>query len=424
MSEPCKQSGCSPVTIESYLDLFNFQGANYAAPVITPAKTCALSDCQTDAIETYIGGFNFQAGVRVVRIVYPNNGHGGGGTGIDIEYPPSPQFISYKGCQSTIIREVPAGATQAQIDAIVDEVLHEAANQQAICDAPPPPPGGDDDTGGGTGGGVQPPDNPDDPGSGGDKTYSNTQQSVVACPSGMVPKALTSLPPATSLAGNTIVVEAGLFWADSIAQANADAVAFLNTLAASGLYYECGWYNEYLDYDCGDGSHVIVPAGTYFSTVSQADANAQAQAYAVSQCVCDNVKGINFGNAPFSPSNGGSWTYVVNVLTGTTVPGWAGSSFEIWGDTQPFAVGKKLKMDVQLQWTGGLTSRFGYEIYQSGSLVANGNVDLDSGNPSSAFSVLCTSTANVKFTIRIIQCQDRSPTAAGMNSTTTLNCMN
>lgn len=319
MSDTCKNSGCKSFGVNDYINAFNFQKEGYQPVVLNPAN-CRSSGCAKEEIATFIGSFNFQSGVRVTRTVYPNNG-GNGGTDITVEYPKDPQFITYKGCLSTIIYPVPAGSTQAQIDEIVQAVLQEAANQKAICD-------GTDNSGtdGGTGGSVQYPNNPGGPPSVG-KTYSNTIQSASICGEGMSAKAKAGLPAATSYSGNTLVVEAGIFIADSISQANDDAISYLNTLIASGAYFDCGWYNEYLDYDCGDGTHVVIPAGVYFSTVSQADANAQAAAAAAVQCDCPIGSFVWGGTSCEDPSNpthnappfvSGSGTISLNFNTGSS----------------------------------------------------------------------------------------------------------
>ncbi len=49
--------------------------------------------------------------------------------------PGFPIYIQLRGCQSTVLRSLPAGATQAEINAAAQAVIFEVARQQAECDA-------------------------------------------------------------------------------------------------------------------------------------------------------------------------------------------------------------------------------------------------------------------------------------------------
>lgn len=108
----------------------------------------------------------------------------------------------------------------------------------------------------------------------------------------------TNLPPWITVdsANNQLIGAAGIFRGATQADADAAAQAGLEKVAPS-LNIQCGFYNTQQTVTCADSSTQTVPAGVYFSTVSQADANNQAIALANVQCAnpsCDSGAGGSF----------------------------------------------------------------------------------------------------------------------------------
>lgn len=90
-----------------------------------------------------------------------------------------------------------------------------------------------------------------------------------------------------------------------ISQEDADsqATAYLNSLLSTQCHIL--YYNTLLNYTCpagSTGSPVTVPAGTFSSLISIAEANAQALAYAISQTVCvpDDLNPFDFAVIRYS----------------------------------------------------------------------------------------------------------------------------
>lgn len=93
---------------------------------------------------------------------------------------------------------------------------------------------------------------------------------------------------------NQIVGAAGLYRGATQASADAAALAGLTSVAGT-LDIQCGFYNVQETVTCGDSTTQTVPAGVYFSTVSQADANNQAIALANAQCANPSCSGTDTG---------------------------------------------------------------------------------------------------------------------------------
>lgn len=108
----------------------------------------------------------------------------------------------------------------------------------------------------------------------------------------------TNLPPWITVdsANNQLIGAAGIFRGATQADADAAAIAGLTAIAPS-LNIQCGFYNTQQVVTCSDSSTQTVPAGVFFSTVSQADANNQAIALANVQCAnpsCNPATGGKF----------------------------------------------------------------------------------------------------------------------------------
>lgn len=179
----------------------------------------------------------------------------------EIPLPPNPPQngfdLSYQGCQSLVVVHVPAGATQSQIEALAQQLMQEVAAQQAVCDSesspiPPPP------------------------------TYKNDEIST-AC-SGYSAVSIVgspTIPVGITYSDWKFTIASGIFTSD-ISKSVADSRAlsfllnFITTNVANGNL-QCGWTNieQIVNCPCGVGE-ITVAAGTYFSSVSLADANQQA----------------------------------------------------------------------------------------------------------------------------------------------------
>jgi len=93
---------------------------------------------------------------------------------------------------------------------------------------------------------------------------------------------------------NQIIGAAGMFRGATQEAANAAGVAGLEKLIPS-LNIQCGYYNTLQTITCSDLTTQSVPAGVFFSTVSQADANAQAVALCNTQCANPACSGTDTG---------------------------------------------------------------------------------------------------------------------------------
>lgn len=240
---------------------------------------CPLVDCQsTDDLPSYLGTYSLQSGVLFSSpaLSYPLPG---GGTytlppgAIVIPIPPNPTSASfpicYQGCISMFCLTVPSGASSAQILAIAGQVASEIGRQSSICNTPPPR---------------------------SPRTFHNTQQTVTCgIDGGPQMKLIGALPAGVTFSIAGLTVAAGVFASSvSVADANSRAIDFLISLIDGGGRVECGWWNQPQTATCYDGSTRTVSANTYFSTVSQADANDQASGSASAQCpVPPSCLGLN-----------------------------------------------------------------------------------------------------------------------------------
>jgi hypothetical protein len=98
------------------------------------------------------------------------------------------------------------------------------------------------------------------------------------------------------IANNRIIGQWGIYSGTNQAAANATAQAAL-VLAVQSLGIACVWYSQQLSFVCGDGSTITIPANTYRSTISQADADSQASVAAAAGCAlgCAGNNSSNFG---------------------------------------------------------------------------------------------------------------------------------
>jgi hypothetical protein len=134
-----------------------------------------------------------------------------------------------------------------------------------------------------------------------------------SCPAGLALKVIGTLPAGITSTSSGISIPAGVF-TSQVSQFDADlqAGSFLANLFTTNVV-ECGWYNTDQQFLCANGTTYDEPAGTFFSEISQADANAQAQAALTATCPC-----LNFSNLV--------WTHVTNIYYagdgGPTYPNW------------------------------------------------------------------------------------------------------
>lgn len=229
-----------------------------------PDPICRLVQCVvTDDIPSYLGDYSLQTGSQFVNLEMSIPAGGGfyivaPGT-IVINVPPNPQFISYQGCKSMVNETVPPGATPAQILQIVSDVMSQVGTQLSLCNAPAP-----------TG-------NPAVVGS-----FTNGLVSA-GCGGDMLANLVGTLPRYVSFSITGLTIQGGIF-SSGISQEDADnqASIFLDSLFDSEV--QCGWYNTQQQAVCCDMTTQTVAADTIFSTVSQADADAQALAQATAAC--------------------------------------------------------------------------------------------------------------------------------------------
>ena len=223
---------------------------------------CRIVTCKpTDDLPSYFGTYSLQNGTFFTNnpIVIPLPG---GGyyvykpDQITIVVPNNPTSIGYQGCQSMVSVPVPAGATDLEIAGLVSAVMREVAEQQAGCD------------------GILIPVGPK-------STWVNTRQ-IAICVDGPEMKLVGTLPAGVTFDISGLSVAAGIFTSKK-SQQDADLRAFQYVNDALSVV-QCGWWNEEQNFVCPDSSIVTVPANTYFSQVSQDAANADALAFAETQC--------------------------------------------------------------------------------------------------------------------------------------------
>lgn len=254
-----------------------------------PDPICRLVQCVvTDDIPSYLGDYSLQTGSQFVNLEMSIPAGGGfyivpPGT-IVINVPPNPQFISYQGCKSMVNETVPPGATPAQILQIVSDVMNQVGAQLSLCNAPPSI------------------GNPFVEGS-----FTNGPLTV-GCGGGMLANLIGTLPAGVTFNINGLTIEGGLF-SSSISQEDADnqASLLLDLLLESDV--QCGWWNAEQSFTCPDMSVKTVAADTIFSTVSQADADAQALAQAQGMCTTGCQPAID----------GVSWN--IDTSGGSDIPG-------------------------------------------------------------------------------------------------------
>lgn len=229
-----------------------------------PDPICRLAECTvTDDIPSYLGQYSLQTGFQFVNLALSIPVPGGfyivaPGT-IVINLPPNPPSVSYQGCQSMITMAIPPGATSAQIQQIVGQVMNQVGNQLSQCNAPAP-----------TGNSFAP------------GSFTNSAVTV-PCGDGMAMQQIGDVPRGVSVSPGGISLIAGVF-SSHVSQADANLIAELYLDSFFGVSVECGWFNTQQMATCCDMTTQTVAADTVFSLVSQDDADAQALAQATAAC--------------------------------------------------------------------------------------------------------------------------------------------
>lgn len=228
-----------------------------------PDPVCRLVECPvTDDIPSYLGAYSLQTGFQFVNLELSVPTGGGfyivaPGT-IVINLPPNPSSVSYQGCKSMVNEAVPPGATPAQILQIVGDVMNQIATQLSICNAPP------------------------SKGSPFIESSFTNGPITVGCDDGMLLNLTGALPPGVTFSISGLTVIGGIFSGATQDEADFSAEAYLDTFFGTSV--QCGWYNTQQQAMCCDMTTQTVAADTIFSTVSQADADAQALAQATAAC--------------------------------------------------------------------------------------------------------------------------------------------
>lgn len=230
-----------------------------------PDSICRLVTCPvTDDIPSYLGSYSLQTGSQFSNLAIAVPLPGGGfyiqppGT-IIINLPPNPAFVSYAGCESGINEPIPPGSTPAQILAIVADVMGQVADQASRCNAPAPK------------------SNPFVTGS-----FTNGPVTI-GCGGGQSLSQVGDLPPGVTFNFSGITLVGGVF-SSGVSQEDANTIAELYLDTFFGTSVICGWWNTKQTADCCDMTQQVVDAFTIFSTISQADADAQALAQATAAC--------------------------------------------------------------------------------------------------------------------------------------------
>lgn len=177
----------------------------------------------------------------------------------------NPTTLRLTCCQSELVRQVPAGATQAEINAIVQSMVNTCAVQQANCDAQQFVQG----------------------------SFRSAQVSYNPCSSsgrlmGWTSPSRPPLPSAMTWSQGVLYLAAGVFSSTiGPATATANAQEFLNAYAIgliAGPLWDCGYWNTEQTVVCEDETEIVVPAFSFFSVDSQAAADALAVAFGESEC--------------------------------------------------------------------------------------------------------------------------------------------
>lgn len=302
----CVVSDCVPDDLVSdYILRYTLQDS-LPEPVIPPqTDACLVVGCAPDDdIAAYNGAYNLQS-----LVPYTSTPPGGAvpiGGGYYIAVPPVTVYVppgpgpsqfslqtqnfscpagttAASACNYNYTYQIPGGSTPAQVQAIVNQAATEVAVLKAQCCVGLPQSGV-----------LAPP-----------TTYYSNPASA-NCGAGQSIKQVGALPPYVSVTGNGVVVAAGTF-TSTTSQADADSQAqFAADEAFDGGNVECGWYNTDQQVACPDGKTSDVPAGTVFSTVSQADANAQALAQANINCAGLMIGGWTWTPADSTPPTNGA----------------------------------------------------------------------------------------------------------------------
>lgn len=254
-----------------------------------PDPVCRIVQCQvTDDLPSYFGQYSLQNGTFYTNLAITVPSPGGGSYTLPpgeivIVVPPGAKSVSYQGCLSTVTSELVAGQEQS----IVSALMLQIAQQAAICNSVSITPVGG--------------------------LYWNERISV-ACADPLLIKVVGTFPPGVTADFFGIFVQAGMFSSRvSTTDANNRAEAFAYTLL-NPAHVLCGYWNEEQTFVCPDTTVQTVPGFTYFSQVSQADANSLALAAAQAACPEEiiwedmlwDAAGSNIGpggSASFSPQS-------------------------------------------------------------------------------------------------------------------------
>jgi hypothetical protein len=180
-------------------------------------------------------------------------------------------------CQSELVQQIQAGATAEQIGVIAQNMVNACALQQANCNAQS------------------------------FVNYRNTYRNAEVCDNGCgnqgIPGLVVgwigappNLPPAIYFKEGSLCLREAVFVGQvSQSAVDASATTFLQNYVTSLLFQgvlDCGWWNE--EQTCPDSEPpVVIPAFTYFSTVSQEQANQDAlDAECPSSCCVEPLNSI------------------------------------------------------------------------------------------------------------------------------------
>jgi hypothetical protein len=284
-----------------------------------PEQICKLISCPvTDDIPSYSGAYSLQNGLSFTNLLisvpsplYPGGYYYVQPGAITINVPPGATSVSHQGCQSTVTQAIPSGSTSSQIQAIAAQLMQAIAAQSAVCNAPANP--------------HNPVPSPLPP-----VVFWN-QIAFVSCPNGLLMNLVGTLPPVVIFGIQGLSIVAGVF-SSTVSQADADAKAdaFLQSFIGGAVV--CGWWNTEQSYTCDDSSVQTIPADTYFSTVSQADADAQALAAAMAECFDCGGNPTTIGGVAWSIDR--SWDS--NGFFSATADGQTGGAFIFSGSSPTF----------------------------------------------------------------------------------------
>jgi hypothetical protein len=259
-------------------------------PVLTNAETGFIFDCPP--------GFNCDPNVFPLPITVPP-----GTVTMPITFPitdPNPPPLTLN-CPAggVITRAIPPGSTPAQILALAASMVSLCTQQIGKAKGTPAK----------------------------NKMFHSNGACIEPCAPTANFKVNGNLPSGFFIGGNSFCVQAGIFTSfasqvDADAKAAAGVRSVFSGLIAAGTI-QCGWFSAALSFDCPNSSQIVnVPAGQFFSDQaaggSQADADAQALAFAKTQCVTNIFAALVWDNPPDTQVQQNGGTATQSPLTGAT----------------------------------------------------------------------------------------------------------